>query len=171
MTRNEFDQACEVVARECADNLAMDSAHILSIQRTSRVRWILSPQTENKEESMKHCPKCKRNWMTTSANVICPTCEVTLVEGGYKPEPPQPEKTAAVGLPYKHPKTITDFESVYRSEYEHELEDCDRWIKWCKGVDDYYGVNFHQGRRSAFVFNNIKMCQLLRVLKGESPNV
>jgi hypothetical protein len=83
---------------------------------------------------------------------------------------PSPEPASAEVGAYIHPTTIKSFEKVYRSEYEHELEDCDKWIKWCKGVNDYYGVNFHQGRRSAFVFNNIKMYQLLRVLKQEPPN-
>jgi hypothetical protein len=71
---------------------------------------------------------------------------------------------------YSHPTTLLEFESVYRKEYEFELDSCDRWIKWCEGKADYYGVNFHQGMRSAHVFNNIKMEQLLRVLKQEAPN-
>ena len=73
---------------------------------------------------------------------------------------------------YVHPTTIAEFEAVYRTEYEHELEDCDRWIGWCKNQQppDFYGVNFHQGMRSAHVFNNIKMEQLLRVLKQEAPS-
>jgi len=70
-----------------------------------------------------------------------------------------------------HPKSIEEFEAIHRQEYEQELDSCDRWIKWAKDHNDYYGVNFHQGRRSALVFNDIKMCQLLRVLKGEYPNV
>ena len=73
--------------------------------------------------------------------------------------------------PYEHPKTISDFEEIYRREYEQELESCDQWIKWCKKQNDTHGVNFHQGQRTAAVFNNIKMEQLLRVLKGEKPNV
>ena len=72
---------------------------------------------------------------------------------------------------YKHPTTLADFESVYRTEYEYELASCDRWIKWCEKHGDTHGINFHQGLRSAHVFNNIKMGQLLRVLKGEAPNV
>ena len=72
---------------------------------------------------------------------------------------------------YAHPTTLQEFESVYRREYERELESCDSWIKWCDRQADYYGVNFHQGMRAAHVFNNIKMEQLLRVLKQEAPNV
>ena len=53
---------------------------------------------------------------------------------------------------------------------EGELESCDRWIKWYANQSDQYGVNFHQGMRSAHIFNNIKMEQLLRVLKQEAPN-
>lgn len=72
--------------------------------------------------------------------------------------------------PYVHPTTIESFEAVYREEYKQELESCNKWIKWCIEQDDNYGVNFHQGLRGALVFNNIKMCQLLRVLKQEEPN-
>jgi hypothetical protein len=79
--------------------------------------------------------------------------------------PPLPPATC-----YAHPTTIQEFESVYRKEYEGELESCDRWIKWCANQSDQYGVNFHQGMRSAHIFNNIKMEQLLRVLKQEAPN-
>lgn len=79
--------------------------------------------------------------------------------------------TTDAPLAYTHPKTIESFEAVYKKEYTGELADCDHWIEWCKSEKDGYGVNFHQGRRSALVFNNIKMCQLLRVLKREPPNV
>jgi hypothetical protein len=72
---------------------------------------------------------------------------------------------------YKHPTTIADFEQIYRKEYEQELDSCDSWIKWCENHNDDFGVNFHQGRRSAFVFNDIKMHQLIRILKKEYPNV
>ncbi len=72
---------------------------------------------------------------------------------------------------YEHPKTIADFEKVYREEYEQEFKSCDRWIKWCENQNDFYGVNFHTGLRYAHVFNNIKMEQLLRILKREEPNV
>lgn len=73
---------------------------------------------------------------------------------------------------YFHPTTIQEFEAVYRAEYQQELESCDGWIKWCKNQKppDLYGVNFHQGLRAAHVFNNIKMEQLLRVLKREAPD-
>ena len=71
---------------------------------------------------------------------------------------------------YVHPKTLLEFESIYRKEYEHELETCDRLIKWCEAQGDTHGVNFHQGLRAAHVFNDIKMCQLLRILKREYPN-
>lgn len=75
--------------------------------------------------------------------------------------------------PYQHPKSISDFEKVYKKEYERELESCDGWIKWCQGQTptDNYGVNFYQGMRSAHVFNNIKMGQIIRILKGEPPNL
>jgi len=72
--------------------------------------------------------------------------------------------------PYKHPETILEFEAVYQAEYEQELRSCDGWIKWCRDRNDTHGINFHQGLRSALVFNNIKMEQLLRVLKEEYPN-
>lgn len=72
---------------------------------------------------------------------------------------------------YSHPKTIEEFERIYRQEYEQQLESCDKWIKWCEEQHDTHGINFHQGQRSAHVFNNIKMEQLLRILKRESPNV
>lgn len=72
---------------------------------------------------------------------------------------------------YEHPKTIPQFEAIYRQEYTDELASCDRWIQWCKDNKDLYGVNFYQGRRSAAVSNNINMEQLLRILKGEPPNV
>jgi hypothetical protein len=70
---------------------------------------------------------------------------------------------------YSHPTTVTEFEAIYREEYEQELETCDKAIALCKGQNDYYGVNFHQGLRGAHVFNNIKMEQLLRALKQEEP--
>lgn len=83
-----------------------------------------------------------------------------------------PEQQSLSRGAYQHPKSIADFEKIYKEEYKHELEDCDKWIQWCKDHgNDAYGINFHQGRRSAFVFNNIKMWQLLRILKGEYPNV
>jgi hypothetical protein len=69
-----------------------------------------------------------------------------------------------------HPISIEEFEKVYRKEYQDELQSCDRWIDWCKDSNDGYGVNFHQGLRSALIFNNIKMEQLLRILKQEEPN-
>lgn len=71
---------------------------------------------------------------------------------------------------YAHPKTIEQLESVYREEYQRELASCDKWIKWCKEQGDFYGVNFHQGMRSAHIFNNLKMEQLIRILKREPPN-
>ncbi len=72
---------------------------------------------------------------------------------------------------YVHPKTIAEFEAIYRQEYEQQLDACDRWIAWCKEQGDLYGVNFHQGMRSASIFNDIKMGQLIRILKKEPPNV
>lgn len=72
---------------------------------------------------------------------------------------------------YVHPKTIAEFEAIYRLEYQQELESCDRWISWCECEKDTHGMNFHQGMRAAHVFNNIKMGQLLRILKREAPNV
>lgn len=73
---------------------------------------------------------------------------------------------------YVHPTTIKEFEEVYRKEYEQEMASCDRWIKWCDNQNppDTHGMNFYQGIRSALIFNNIKMEQLLRVLKQEHPN-
>lgn len=73
-------------------------------------------------------------------------------------------------ITYEHPKTLLRFEAIYKKEYEGELALCDEWIRWCEEWEDGYGTNFHQGRRSALVFNNIKMGQLLRILKREYPN-
>lgn len=73
-------------------------------------------------------------------------------------------------MSYVHPTTVSEFEAIYRDEYARELSTCDHLIEWCKRENDYYGVNFHQGLRAAHVFNNIKMEQLLRVLKQEEPN-
>ena len=72
--------------------------------------------------------------------------------------------------PYVHPTTIAEFEKIYRDEYKMELASCDRWIEWCRKQDDWYGINFHEGLKSATIHNNIKMEQLLRVLKQEHPN-
>jgi hypothetical protein len=71
---------------------------------------------------------------------------------------------------YKHPTSIDEFEALYRKEYEQELSSCDSWIQWCEKENDAYGTNFHQGLRSSLVFNNIKMGQLIRILKQEHPN-
>ena len=71
---------------------------------------------------------------------------------------------------YKHPTDISMFKEVYKTGYQDELESCDRWIKWCTLHDDTHGINFHEGRRSALIFNNLKMEQLLRVLNQEPPN-
>lgn len=62
---------------------------------------------------------------------------------------------------------IAAFESAYRKDYESELASCDRWIKWCEGQNppDTHGINFHQGMRSAHIFNNIKMETLISSLK------
>ena len=75
-----------------------------------------------------------------------------------------------VGTVFKHPTTIDEFVLIYRTEYEQELDSCDRWIKWCEEQKDTHGMNFHQGMRAAHVFNNIKMGQLIRILKQEKPN-
>lgn len=32
-------------------------------------------------------------------------------------------------MSYQHPTTIPTFEAVYREEYQHELESCDKWIE------------------------------------------
>jgi len=71
---------------------------------------------------------------------------------------------------YKHPTTIAEFEAIYREEYKRELESADRWIKWCEDRNDTHGVNFHQGLRGALIWNDIKMHQLIRILKQEPPN-
>lgn len=73
-------------------------------------------------------------------------------------------------MSYSHPTTLREFEALYDEEYKAELASCDRWIKWCEHHNDTHGMNFHQGMRGALIFNNIKMCQLLRVLKQEPPN-
>ena len=73
-------------------------------------------------------------------------------------------------MSYKHPTTVLEFEAVYRKEYQMELESADGLIAWCKRNGDTHGENFHEGMRAAHVFNNIKMSQLLRVLKQEEPN-
>jgi hypothetical protein len=64
--------------------------------------------------------------------------------------------------------TLMEFEENYRRDYGAELASCDRWIKWCSERNDTHGTNFHQGMRAALVFNNIKMEQLLRILKCAS---
>jgi hypothetical protein len=71
---------------------------------------------------------------------------------------------------YVHPTTIAEFEAIYRKEYEQQLTSCDNWIRWCEKRNDTHGMNFHQGMRSALVFNDIKMCQLLNVLNQVEPN-
>lgn len=73
--------------------------------------------------------------------------------------------------PYAHPKTIAQFEEVYRKEYQQELASCDYWIQWCRDSGDTHGINFYQGKKAAHLFNSMKMEQLLRVLKREEPNV
>ena len=73
-------------------------------------------------------------------------------------------------MTYHHPRTIQEFEAVYWDEYKMELESCDKWIKWCEEQKDTHGMNFYQGMKSAHIFNNIKMSQLIRVLKQEPPN-
>jgi hypothetical protein len=80
------------------------------------------------------------------------------------------ETQSPAPAPYLRPRTMEQFEAVYQREYEQELDSCDRWIAWCREQKDTHGINFFQGQRSAHVFNNIKMCQLLRVLKQEHPN-
>lgn len=75
-----------------------------------------------------------------------------------------------VNTGYIHPKTLDSFEVIYRQEYEQELASSDRWIKWCEEHNDTHGMNFYQGMRAAHVFNNIKMGQVLRILKKEAPN-
>jgi hypothetical protein len=62
-----------------------------------------------------------------------------------------------------------EFETLYRQDYAQVLESCDRWIKWCEERKDTHGMNFHQGLRSALIFHNIKMEQLLRTLKDNEP--
>lgn len=69
-----------------------------------------------------------------------------------------------------HPTTIDGFQLVYDREYKDELDSCDRWITWCKNQKDTHGINFYEGMRAAHVFNDIKMRQLIHVLKQESPN-
>jgi hypothetical protein len=71
------------------------------------------------------------------------------------------------GRAYAPPTTVGEFEEVYRQDYEQELDSCDRWIKWCEQQKDTHGMNFYQGMRAALVFNDIKMWQLLRVIKQE----
>lgn len=58
-------------------------------------------------------------------------------------------------------EALKEFEAIYREDYRRELESCDSWIKWCEKQGDTHGINFHQGARSAHVFNNIKMEQLI----------
>lgn len=73
--------------------------------------------------------------------------------------------------PYEHPKTISDFERIYREEYNLELSIDDKWIRWATEHGDPCGVNFYEGMKAAHIFNNIKMEQLLRIFKHEPPNV
>ena len=62
---------------------------------------------------------------------------------------------------------VETFEDIYRKEYEQELESCDRWIMWCTERQDTHGMNFYQGMQCALIYNDIKMRQLLRMLKTE----
>ena len=68
---------------------------------------------------------------------------------------------------YFNPATLEEFKNLYNKEYRQELESSDIWIKWCarQTPPDTHGMNFHQGLRSALVFNNIKMEQLFRTLE------
>jgi len=62
--------------------------------------------------------------------------------------------------------TLKEFETLYHEQYGQELAQCDSWIKWCKSQTppDTHGINFYQGMRSALIFNDIKMYQLLQIL-------
>jgi hypothetical protein len=60
---------------------------------------------------------------------------------------------------------MDEFEKNYKQDYEAELASCDRWVKWCKRHNDAHGMNFYEGVKSAMIFNNIKMNQLIRILK------
>lgn len=61
---------------------------------------------------------------------------------------------------------LVSFSDIYKEDYRRELESCDKWIQWCKERNDTHGMNFHQGLRSALVFNNIKMESLISSLKS-----
>lgn len=54
-------------------------------------------------------------------------------------------------------------------DYATELESCDRWIEFCKQQkpEDWYGINFMQGKRSGIVLGNIIHSKLIRSLTAE----
>lgn len=54
------------------------------------------------------------------------------------------------------------------AEYETELDRCDECIKWCEdNGNDWYGINFYQGRRSGIIEGNIIEHKAKEALKAE----
>lgn len=57
-------------------------------------------------------------------------------------------------------------------EYEEELDICDRDIRRCEeGGDDWYGINFHQGRRSGIITGNIIESKAKEELTAENSRL
>lgn len=69
-------------------------------------------------------------------------------------------------------EAVREFRENYQKSYERELEDADRWIKWCEKHGDTHGMNFHQGRQAAHIDLNIEMHHLLKTLEiiGQNKN-
>ena len=62
-------------------------------------------------------------------------------------------------------EAVREFRENYQKSYERELEDADRWIKWCEKHGDTHGMNFHQGKQGAHIDLNIEMHHLLKTLE------
>jgi hypothetical protein len=68
-------------------------------------------------------------------------------------------------------EAVREFRENYQKSYERELEDADRWIKWCEKNGDTHGMNFHQGKQGAHIDLNIEMHHLLKTLEIIGQNV
>jgi chromosome segregation ATPase len=55
---------------------------------------------------------------------------------------------------------IKEVISHWQKFYIARLEDCDRWIEWCRKQNDTHGMNFHQGMRSGLVNHDIAIIKL-----------
>ncbi len=68
-------------------------------------------------------------------------------------------------------EALEKFQLNYDKDYTTELASCDTWIKWCEENDDSHGMNFHQGRQSAYISLDITMRSLLKSLSIISNKV